>query len=62
MWVAEAGDHETALPLPPLLLLLLLEWDAAIEVMDEDGWTPLIRAAGEGREMVIKLLLGWGSR
>jgi ankyrin repeat protein len=40
MRVAEAEDHETA--------LLLLEWGAVVEAMDEDEWTPLMWAAGEG--------------
>jgi ankyrin repeat protein len=34
MRVADAGDHATA--------QLLLEWGAAVEAMDEDGWTPLM--------------------
>jgi ankyrin repeat protein len=52
MRVAEAESHETA--------LLLLEWGVVVEAMDEDEWTPLMWAAGEGREVVAELLLEWG--
>ena len=51
MRVAEAESHKTA--------LLPLEWGAVVEAMDEDEWTPLMWAAGEGREVVAELLLGW---
>ena len=43
------------------MVRLLLEKGAAIDGRDENGWTPLIRAAGNGCEPLVKLLLEKGA-
>lgn len=49
MRVAENGDQATA--------RLLLEWGAAIDATDENGWTPLMYAAEQEHEVAMKLQL-----
>ena len=53
-WAVEEG-HEA-------VVKVLLERGAELETKDDNGWTPLSRAAENGHEAVVKLLLEKGAK